>query len=245
MRKFCMVLLFTCLFHNKIFIAQPKLLLIEGNIGVGKTTFLKMLADFFPNAVCISEPCDEWQNIEGYNLLDAFYKDNKRWACTMQLYVLVTLVNKLQKSIRPDCDLYIMERSVYTSKYCFAQNLALMGMMNELEWALYCNAWNWYVMQTILPSGIIYLQADPEVCYNRMKIRARNEEDIVPLHYLQSLHDRHNEWLVQKTCKDFTDIPVLTLDASCNFKEDIVVKHHFMSQILDFLRNQENTVFTV
>ena len=234
-----------CVLININLFSKPKLIVVEGNIGVGKSTFLKMMSSFLPNATFISEACNEWQNISGYNLLDAFYKDNGRWACTMQFYVLMTGIRKLQNAINANCDLYIMERSIYTSKYCFAKNLRSMGMMNDLEWAIYCDFWNWSYEQVIKPSAIVYLQAGPEVCYERMKKRARSEEGIVPLQYLQKLHDLHNEWLACNTCKDFENIPVIILDASCNFRDDINVQKRFMSQILDFLKKQENTVFTM
>lgn len=244
MQKRFKIFLFGCLFGFQIS-AQPRLLLVEGNIGVGKTTFLNMLSTYLENSVVISEPCDEWQNIDGQNLLDAFYKDNQRWACTMQLYVLMTAVRKLQRSIVPSCNLYIMERSLYTSRYCFAKNLLLMGKMDDLEWALYSDVWNWYVKQSLQPSAIIYLRAEPEICYERMKVRARTEEGVVPLEYLKMLHERHDEWLLLKQCQNDINIPVLVLDASCNFKDDSVVQQRFICQILDFLQNQENTVFTM
>lgn len=239
-------ILIICLVGVQIVVAhQPRLLLVEGNIGVGKTTFLNMLSFYLPDAIVISEACDEWQNIDGNNLLDAFYKDSGRWACSMQLYVLMTTVRKLQKSIVASCDFYIMERSLYTSKYCFAKNLALMGMMNDLEWALYKDVWDWYIKQALQPCAIIYLRAEPNVCYERMKVRARSEEGIIPLEYLQLLHDRHDEWLMLNQCEENSSIPVLVLDASCNFKDDSTVQQRFIRQILDFLQNQENTVFTM
>lgn len=233
-----------CLFGVQL-VPQQKLLLIEGNIGVGKTTFLNLLSTHLKKLVVISEPCDEWQDIDGQNLLEAFYKDTERWACTMQLYVLMTTVRKLQKSIVPSCNLYIMERSLYTSKYCFAKNLLLMSKMNKLEWALYSDVWNWYIKQALQPFAIIYLRAEPEICYERMKVRARTEEEIVPLEYLRMLHDCHDEWLLLKEYSKETGIPVLVLDASCNFRDDSIVQQRFICQILDFLENQENTIFTV
>lgn len=239
--KLFLVSLFFCV----DLISQPRLLLVEGNIGVGKSTFLNMLSSYLKDSIVISEPCDEWQNIDGKNLLEAFYRDNKRWACTMQLYVLLTTVRKLQRSIVPTCSLYIMERSLYTSKYCFAKNLSLMGNMNDLEWSLYLDVWNWHVKQVLQPFAIIYLRAEPEICYDRMKVRARTEEGVVPLEYLRMLHERHDEWLLLKKYQDEIQIPVLVLDASCNFRDDTVVQQRFILQILDFLQNQENTIFTI
>ncbi len=228
-------------------VKSPTVLLVEGNIGVGKTTFLNLLRQRLPQAVIIEEPCGEWQNIGGHNLLEAFYKDNARWACTMQLYVLMTIVRKFQKSVDSEHTLYVMERSLYTSKNCFAKNLALMGKMNELEVALYHDVCNWCNDQMLpKPTAIIYLRAQPEVCYDRMKARARSEEGIVPLDYLQTLHARHDAWLLDKHYEGRAPIekdtcPVLVLDASCNFRDDEEAKESFLKQILAFLPKEENT----
>lgn len=238
------MLLMVLLCTSYIIPHQPTLLFIEGNIGVGKTTFLQVLSQHFPQAVVVYEPCNEWQDISGHNLLDAFYKDGTRWACTMQLYVLTTIMRKFQQSLELERDLYFMERSWFSARYCFATNAFLISMMNQMEWYLYCDVWDWVIKQNCKPTGIIYLQAAPEVCHERMKQRARSEEAIVPLAYLQLLHDRHEEWLVHNKHSMF-DVPVLILDASCNFRDDKAVQQRFMSQILDFLQNQENTIFTM
>lgn len=48
-----------------------------------------------------------------------------------------------------------------------------------------------------MPDGFIYLKADPHVCFNRLQRRARGEEVNVTLKYLESLHDKHETWLMQ------------------------------------------------
>ena len=69
---------------NKIIIS------IEGNIGAGKSTFLKILKLNLEKIKIIEEPLIKWQNIEqdgiNYNILDMYYKDPKRWAYTFQTY---------------------------------------------------------------------------------------------------------------------------------------------------------------
>lgn len=49
---------------------------VEGNIGCGKSTFLAILKEKFPNITFIQEPVSEWQNVGGksINLLDKYYK---------------------------------------------------------------------------------------------------------------------------------------------------------------------------
>ena len=44
---------------------------------------------------------------------------------------------------------------------------------------------------------VIYLRTSPEVAYQRLKARARSEEKIVSLEYLQDLHNLHEKWLQQ------------------------------------------------
>ncbi len=61
------------------------LLSLEGNIGAGKSTFIKILQKNLINIYeTIPEPVAEWQNISGKggNLLELLYSDPKRWAYT-------------------------------------------------------------------------------------------------------------------------------------------------------------------
>lgn len=224
--------------------SKQKVLFVEGNIGVGKSTFLKVLQNHI-DVITVSEPCDEWQDIRGHNLLDAFYKKGARWACTFQLYAFMTRLKKQQKYMPLDHQVQIMERSWFSDRYCFAQNAVLLGLMDQMEWCLYMDIWNWFAAQAVMPVGFIYLQTDPTVCYERMKLRAREEESIVPLDYLQMLHDRHEEWLIEKKYKDsiFGSLPVLVLDGSCDFKNDEKIQKEFAQKILDFLKIQENVDF--
>lgn len=42
----------------------------------------------------------------------------------------------------------------------------------------------------------VYLRTSPEIVYERMKKRGRSEESLVPLEYLQQLHELHENWLI-------------------------------------------------
>lgn len=49
---------------------------IEGNIGCGKTTLLKILEKELLGVSIINEPLGEWESIGGkINLLDLYYKN--------------------------------------------------------------------------------------------------------------------------------------------------------------------------
>lgn len=53
--------------------SQPFTVLIEGNIGSGKTTFLNHFKQFEDQVCLITEPVDKWRNLHEFNLLVCKY----------------------------------------------------------------------------------------------------------------------------------------------------------------------------
>ena len=64
---------------------------MEGNIASGKTTALKELKKYLPNAKINEEPVEKWRNLAGRNILDLMYQDTKRWGFLFQSYVQLTM----------------------------------------------------------------------------------------------------------------------------------------------------------
>jgi len=216
---------------------ESKAIIVEGNIGAGKSTFLRLINDLLDTQV-VYEPHEQWQDIGGENLLDSFYKDTNRWAYTFQSYAFITRIMAQEKADKTSSKmLQILERSVYSDRYCFAKTAFDMGTMSSLEWKLYQDWWGWFVKHyTKKPSGFIYLQTPPEVCYKRLLKRARSEEASVPLDYLKKLHDRHEGWLVEKHGIDdyIKNVPVLILDCTEDFENNPELCKKYAQQIVDF-----------
>jgi len=203
---------------------KQKIIIVEGNIGAGKSTFLAMIKRYLAVQI-VPEPHTQWQQvIQGQNLLDMFYTDMKRWGYTFQSYAFVTRVMMQQKMalINP-YPLQILERSVFSDRYCFAKNLYENGVITPLEWHMYQEWFSWLIDTYVAkPDGFIYMHTTPEVCFERMQKRDRSEEKTVPLEYLQSLHQKHEDWLIKKEgIADYLQsIPVLTIDCNQEFESD-------------------------
>lgn len=45
----------------------------------------------------------------------------------------------------------------------------------------------------------VYLKTTPSVVHERIKKRARSEEQCVPLSYIEELHKLHEDWLINRT----------------------------------------------
>lgn len=220
---------------------KKKWFIIEGNIGSGKTTLMKMLNErYLEHTEYIYEPVGVWQTFrdeKGTNLLDLFYSNQNRWAYTMQTVAFLTRMQDITRDqIRP---LRFSERSVFTDIKVFAENCYLNGKMNKVEWDLYNSWFHWLttskLVDKLVPDGFIYVRAEPEKSMERLKVRGRAEEKTVPLEYLKDIHSRHDEWLLSK---DMTT-PVLVLDGNKDFLEDKSAFAEIDKQIQNFIGNDE------
>ena len=220
-----------------------KTIFIEGNVGAGKSTFLKMLTEYF-NIQVVYEPHEQWQDVKGENLLDQFYRDGNRWAYTFQTYAFITRILEQEKLARVNqSGFQFVERSVYSDRYCFGLNCHEIGMMSSLEWSLYQELWEWFVAHYAqTPIGFIYLRTTPEKCYERLQKRNRSEESAVSLEYISTLHDKHEKWLIQKDgiARSLKNVPVLVLDCSKEFEVDIEEQKEYVRQITQFFHFNQN-----
>ncbi|MBH1989104.1 MAG: deoxynucleoside kinase [Myxococcaceae bacterium] len=203
---------------------------VEGNIGVGKSTFLRLVEKML-NCQMVFEPHDQWQDINGAgNLLEAFYQDTPRWAYTFQSYAFITrILEQNRKATLSNHEAQIIERSVFSDRHCFAQLAFEAGNMSILEWQIYQHWFDWLVGgHHASPAGFIYLRTDPEICFHRLKKRARAEEIGVSLDYLKALHQKHEDWLLNQE-----KAPVLVLDCNLEFENDAKRQEELMSSIVE------------
>ena len=95
---------------------------VEGNISVGKTTFLQRIAnetlELRDLVEIVPEPINKWQDVgpDHFNILDAFYAEPQRYAYTFQNYVFVTRVMQERESSGGIKPLRLMERSVFSDR---------------------------------------------------------------------------------------------------------------------------------
>jgi len=198
----------------------------------------------------------------GGNLLEMFYSDPKRWAYTFQSYAFlsrmraqlqpisffekrtaskkrkITQDESSNKEIIPQ----FFERSVYSDRYCFAQNCHDSDLINEVEWGIYKDWHGWLIkaFSELKLDGFIYLRTLPETCLKRLKKRNRTEESGISLTYLQSIHQRHEDWLIEKKqtvkiAEEIKNVPILILDCDEEFESNPVRRNEMVQQIRKFM----------
>ena len=194
----------------------PKIISIEGNIGAGKTTFVKELKKIYKNrndVVFLTEPVDIWQKVkdnENKNILERFYEDNKKYAFSFQIMAYVTRLNLLTKTIseNPNCKLIITERSLDADKNVFAKMLYDDGCIDDINYNIYLQFYNTY-KEKYNTNGVIFINADSFICHQRVTKRDRTGEDSLPLEYLQKCDEYHIKWI-------YSQFRVLNINANPN-----------------------------
>lgn len=167
--------------------------IIEGNIGSGKSTLLSSLQK--KGFHTLQEPVDSWTNFKDSSeksLFSNFYDDPKQYCFSFQMYVLLT---RLQNMLKANTN-SICERSIFTDVFIFAKCLYDTKLLNDFEYSI-IKQWYDQILNTnnFKIQGIIYLQVDPNICFQRIYERKRDSEDNIDIDYLTIIHENHERWL--------------------------------------------------
>jgi deoxyadenosine/deoxycytidine kinase len=198
---------------------------IEGNIGAGKSSIVKQIQELLGDIEGVEyiwEPVDEWTNTNGVNFLGEYYKDKVRYAYLLQTVLLASRMAQLNTPSK----VKLVERCCLAN-LCFVNLNVRYGHMDHVELAAY-NYYFDYVTKDKLPDLIIYLRTSPEICYERIKKRARPEEAGITLQFLTSIHEEHERWLPLDRNTDMKrNIPVVhidgNIDQSCNHSSLVLI----------------------
>jgi deoxyadenosine/deoxycytidine kinase len=195
---------------------MPRIFSIEGNIGAGKTTIIEQLMKSFEgnkNIIFLREPVDLWQKIvdsNGEDILTKFYRDTPKYAFAFQIMAYTTRLAMLRNAIRenPYCHAIVCERSLEADCNVFAKMLFDDTMIEDINYSIYLQLYE-ACKREFTVDGIIYIDADADVCHKRVSTRARDGEGGISLEYLLKCKKYHDEWLeTSTTCE------ILRIDAN-------------------------------
>ncbi|MCH7528174.1 MAG: deoxynucleoside kinase [Candidatus Marinimicrobia bacterium] len=160
---------------------------VAGNIGVGKTTFTKALAERL-------QLKSYFESVIDNPYLSDFYGDMHRWSFQLQIYFLHHRFRTHSDMSKYDGGV-VQDRTIYEDVEIFARNLYEMGNMTQRDWDNYRNLFS--IMTSFLrkPDLIIYLQASTDTLLSRIRGRDRDFERSIDPEYLHRLNVAYDQWI--------------------------------------------------
>ena len=216
-------------------IKTKKIYALEGNIGAGKTTIMKIIGQYFTSVEFVEEPVSQWQNLGGMNLLDAFYSDPKRWGFSFEFFSMLSKIKALLNAANSDKPVIVIERSILSNRV-FMDLSHELGKLEEIEYTMLMNTYHFY-LQHVYPqlSGIIYLDTPVDECIKRITKRNRGEECTIERSYLQSIKEK-----MDQLCNSST-MNVIRIDGMYDCERDKIRVCQDMERYLN--PNAENKIF--
>ena len=177
---------------------KHRYLVVEGPIGVGKTTLTRQLSKRF-GARSIFEIVEE------NPFLASFYQDRNKFAFQTQLFFLLSRFKQQQELFQQD-----LFSQVTVSDYLFAKDRIFASItLDPNELALYERIYEHLGPRVMKPDLVIYLQARQEVLLQRIKRRGREFERKFDPDYLAELSRTYNDFFHR-----YDDTPLLVINTS-------------------------------
>jgi deoxyadenosine/deoxycytidine kinase/NTP pyrophosphatase (non-canonical NTP hydrolase) len=202
---------------------QPWYIVIEGAIGVGKTTLARLLSSHYATALML-------EVFEENPFLADFYADRGRYAFQTQMFFLLSRYRQQQQLARARNGHGLFADYMFAKDWLFAQ-LNLSGD----EWKVYEQIHNALAEQIHPPDLIVYLQADTDVLMGRIAQRDRTYERDMDRDYIDALRQAYEAYFQTDQA-----VPILTINTN---DLNYVTRQHDLRIIIDRINSalQEGT----
>ncbi len=176
-----------------------RFLVIEGNIGAGKTTLAKMFADEFNAKLVLEQFADN-------PFLPKFYKDQERYSFPLELSFLADRYSQIKKHVlNPE-----LFQSLIISDYFFAKSaIFAQNTLKDDEYKLFRQIFDIVFESMPKPDLYVYLHADTNQLLKNIKTRGREYELNIPADYLEKIKNGYFGFL-----KQINTFPVLLIDVN-------------------------------
>ena len=185
---------------------QGLFITVDANIGAGKTNACHAVASAASAGGWPAKVLEEPTQHERFpHFLAGYYKDlqsgkNTGGGFAMQMFMLCQRYEQHRLAVElawgEQGTVVVQDRPIYGDTV-FATTAMERGFMTKEEYELYVDFFRNMSRDVMPPDIFLYLDVPPEECYRRMSVRGREQEEGVPLDYLQHL-DKNYKILIQE-----------------------------------------------
>ena len=210
-----------------------KYVAVAGNIGVGKSTLVKLLCNRLG-----WQPFYEPEAENPY--LADFYRDMRTWAFQSQVFFLTRRL-RAHRQLLDHPTSVIQDRTVYEDAEIFAENLYRQGLMDDRDYRSYYELYHVLIEFLPPPDLVIYLRASVDTLLERISHRGRKYEREISREYLTQLNEQYEEWVAGFNLCPLLSVPADNLDYVAHPAHlDLVVR-----KVQEKLTGKEEVVFSL
>jgi len=174
-------------------------LVIEGNIGSGKTTLTKMISKKFGARMLL-------EGFEDNPFLPKFYVEQDKYAFPLEMSFLADRYNQLNKHIRE----FELFSTFLVSDYYFVKSLIFaQNTLREDEYQLYQRFFSIIYDRIPKPDLYVFLHQTPENLLKNIRKRGRDYEQNISVEYLSQIEKGYFAYFKQNP-----DFPILLIDTN-------------------------------
>lgn len=166
---------------------ELKFISIAGNIGAGKSSLTKLLAQHFG-----WEPF--YESVDDNPYLSDFYEDMRRWSFNLQIYFLSSRFRHQKQMLQKEGRI-VQDRTIYEDVEIFAKNLHEMGLMSDRDFDNYHALFTEMTEYLQPPNLLIYIRAQVPTLVEQIQQRGREYENTIRIEYLQRLNRLYEDWI--------------------------------------------------
>jgi deoxyadenosine/deoxycytidine kinase len=172
-------------------------LVIEGNIGAGKTTLANMIAEDMGAKLILEQFADN-------PFLPKFYQDQDRYSFPLELSFLADRYNQIKNQVL-NLDLF---HSFLVADYYFAKSaIFARNTLQDDEYRLFRQIFNMVFESMPKPDLYVYLHAGTEQLLKNIKMRGREYEQNISAEYLEKIKNGYFSFF-----KQINSFPILVID---------------------------------
>lgn len=194
----------------------PRYVVIEGPIGVGKTTLVNLLAERY-RANTVLEIFEE------NPFLAKFYADRDAYAFQTEMFFLLSRYKQQEQFSQRD-----LFSTLSVSDYLFVKCRLFASLtLSDHELSLYDRMYNILKEQVPTPDVVVHLHAPLEVLHERINKRGRSYEQDMDLEYLDRLRGLYHNFFAH-----YEETPLVEIDTSdVHFAEEPDAVEELMDRI--------------